>query len=107
MQLDKFISDALTQILNGISTANEQITGGKSIDEAPKPFLLKPGAAKEAGTGIEFDLAITVKSQSSGKTSAKAKILSVVEAEIGAGDAASKEQVSRIKFMVYVNQWRG
>jgi len=107
MQLEKFISDALTQILNGISSANKQITGDKPIDEAPKPFLLKPGAEKEAGTGIEFDLAVTIKSEGSGKATAKAKFLSVVEAEVGAGGSTSKEQISRIKFTVFVNQWRG
>ena len=107
MQLDKFISEALVQILKGIESANNQQTGNKPIDDAPKPFLLKPGAAKESGTGIEFDLAVTIKSEAAGKASSKAKILSVVEAEIGGDGATSNEQVSRIKFMVYVNQWRG
>ena len=107
VQLDKFISTALTQILDGISAANKKVTGDKPIDEAPKPFLLPHGGTKESGTGIEFDLAVTIKSGTSRNGLAKAKILSVVEAQFGASASGSNEQFSRIKFIVFVNQWRG
>ena len=108
MNLDTFINEALTQILAGVSGANDRVTSGRPIDIAPKPFLLKHGGGgKELGTGIEFDLAVTSKSEKSGKGSAKAKFLAVVDAEVGAGVATTNEQVSRIKFTVFVNNWQG
>ena len=59
LELDKFISQSLTQTLNGIRDANDIATDGKPIDEAPKPFLLMHGNSTENGTGIEFDIAVT------------------------------------------------
>jgi hypothetical protein len=107
MELNTFITQALTQILKGIEDANNKVTDGKSADEKTKPFLLKHGGSKENGTGIEFDVAVTIKSERGAKGGAKAKFLSVAEIDAGAQTSTTNEQASRIKFMVFVNQWRG
>ena len=108
MELHKFISEALTQIIGGITDANNKLTDGEPIEKAPKPFLLKHGGGgKEVGTGVEFDLAVTSKSEKTGKGGIKATLLSVIDAEVGAGVSHTNENISRIKFTVFVNQWRG
>ena len=107
MELDTFMTEALTQVLKGVTDANNKATGGKPIDKAPKPFLLKHGSAKEQGSGIEFDIAVTLKKTRDAKGGGKATVLSVVELEAGGHQSSTNEQISRIKFMVFVNQWQG
>lgn len=103
MELDKFIEEALSQILKGIQAANAQVIG----HNVRKPFLLEHGGGNNPGTGIEFDVAVTVKSEGGGKGSVKAKVLSVFEAEIGGKGSLTRERVSHIRFKVFVNQWQG
>jgi hypothetical protein len=74
--------------------------------EAKRTSFLRPGSRSEYGAGIEFDVAVTTKKAGAGKAGAKLK-LSVVEAEIGGGGSAAKENVSRIKFTINVGQWVG
>ena len=107
MNLDTFISESLTQILGGIATANGVAMSGKATEDANRPFLLKHGGQKDSGSGIEFDIAVTVKSEKTGKGSAKTRLLQVFDAELAASGSLANEQVSRIKFMVFVNQWQG
>jgi hypothetical protein len=106
LELDKFISQSLTQTLKGISDANDSSTGGKPIDKAPKPFLLMHGNSTENGAGIEFDIAVTTKSQSGVSGVGKLEVY-VVNAEVGKQRSLASEQVSRMKFRVFVNQIRG
>ena len=107
MELDKFIAQSLTQILQGLREANKtEILTKENPTEASKPFLLKHGSAKEVGSGIEFDIAVTTKTEGGGSGKAKVK-LAVIEADLGGTGSVSKEAVSRIKFTVHVNQWRG
>ena len=107
MELDKFIAQSLTQILQGLREANKTESFAKeNPKEASKPFLLKHGSDIEAGSGIEFDIAVTTKKTGSGSGKAKVR-LTVIEADLGGTGSVSKEAVSRIKFTVYVNQWRG
>ncbi|PIV06106.1 MAG: hypothetical protein COS57_05165 [Syntrophobacterales bacterium CG03_land_8_20_14_0_80_58_14] len=107
MELDKFIAQSLTQILQGLREANQtEIMTKENPTEASKPFLLKHGSAKAIGSGIEFDIAVTTKKEGDGSGKAKIKLW-VIEADLGGAGSVSKEAVSRIKFTVYVNQWRG
>jgi hypothetical protein len=107
MELNKFISQSLTQILQGLREANQtEILTKENPTEASKPFLLKHGSMKDVGSGIEFDIAVTTKTEGGGSGKVKVK-LTVIEADLGGTGTVSKEAVSRIKFTVYVNQWRG
>jgi hypothetical protein len=107
MELDKFIAQSLTQIFQGLRDANKaEILGKENPGAASRPFLLKHGSAKEVGSGIEFDIALTTRTEGGGSGKAKVKI-AVIEAGLEGTGSVSKEAVSRIKFTVYVNQWRG
>jgi len=105
VDLDKFGSEALLEISRGIRDANAQWKA-ESSDLQQNVFFLKPGGQQELGTGLAFDVAVTIRTEGKGQSGAKVK-LAVVEAELGAGGAATKEQVSRIKFTVHVGQWVG
>ena len=106
MNLDKFVSETLLEISQGIRDANAQLKVEKEKPDSPNVFFLKPGGRQELGTGLEFDVAVTTRTEGKGQAGAKVK-LAVVEAELGGGGGATKEQVSRIKFTVYVGQWVG
>ena len=106
LELHTFISRSLEQALSGIREANNAETGGAPIDQAPKPFLLKHGIDRTQGEGIEFDIAVTTKSATQGKGSVSAAIY-VVNGQLGKQSTLAHEQVSRMKFTVFVNQWRG
>jgi hypothetical protein len=97
----------LLEIANGIRDANNTRLGEKAQDpNASRTFFLRPGSKSENGAGIELDVAVTTKAAGDGKAGAKVK-LAVVEAELGGSGGASKESVSRIKFIVNVGQWVG
>lgn len=106
MDLEKFISETLLAISQGIRETNTQIKAGKDNPDAPNTFFLKPGGKQEAGTGVDFDVAVTTTADGKGQSGAKVK-LAVVEAEIGGGGGIKRENVSRIKFTIYVGQWVG
>jgi len=106
MDLDKFVSESLAEITTGIRDVNAKLKIGKNGEELPNTFFLKPGGKTELGTGIVFDVAVTTRKDGNGKASAKVK-LAVFEGELGGGAGTTNEQVSRIKFTVYVGQWVG
>jgi len=109
MDLNEFIKDTLVQISRGIESANNDLGSERKKPDGsdlPKLFLLSPGQNKEQGEGVHFDVAVTSKSDKSGKGGAKFK-LSVIEADIGGDIASSHQSVSRVSFSVNVNQWHG
>ena len=106
IELHAFISESLSQILSGIKAANEAETGGKPLAETPKPFLLKHGVARDEGSGIEFDIAVTTKMSASASAESTASIY-VIQGKIGGSKTTGHERISRMKFTVFVNQWRG
>ncbi|MGI2325016.1 MULTISPECIES: hypothetical protein [Methylococcus] len=75
--------------------------------EFPKMFLLSPGADREKGNGVFFDIAVAVKADKNAGAGAKASILSVVEIEVGGKQTSTSEQTSRITFAININQWHG
>jgi hypothetical protein len=106
MNLEKFVSETLLEISQGIRDANAQLKTKKETPDSPNVFFLKPGGQKEIGTGLEFDVAVTTRTEGKGQAGAKVKLF-VVDAELGGGGGATKEHASRIKFTVYVGQWVG
>lgn len=106
MELAEFITLTLTEISAGVKNANQKIRDLTESKDATAIFLMRPGSQQESGAGIEFDVAVTTKSNGSGTGSAKVK-LSVFEAELTGGGGGEKENVSRVKFRVTVNQWHG
>ena len=109
MELDAFIKETLVQISSGIEQANQELAPGRVKEDGtplPKLYLLPPGALKEQGNGVHFDVAITSRMEDEGKGGAKVK-LAVVEADLGGKIKTSEQAVSRIQFSVKVNQYHG
>lgn len=106
MELEKFVSETLLAISQGIRETNTLIKSASDQSDAKNTFFLKAGGNQETATGIDFDIAVTTTSDRNGQAGTKVK-LAVVEAEIGGGGAVKLENVSRIKFKVYVGQWVG
>lgn len=106
MDLETFIATSLLQIANGLRRANVDIgasleaEGRETIDR--KYFMLYP-QSDAADRAVEFDVAVTAKSEA--KVGGKAKAsLWVADAEAGARGSHSQEKMSRVKFLVHVEQ---
>lgn len=105
MELKEFIKSSLLGIADGIMEANQERKKleGKS---ATRSFVLPPGGGDQKGHGIEFDLAVTTKAETA--TGGKAGVsISVVELSTGGKSHEAKESVSRINFVVKVEDWLG
>lgn len=109
MELQEFIAQSLLQIARGVSDANNVLAPERKKPDGsdlPKLFLLPPGAEKEEGTGVFFDVAVTARTESDKGAGAKAS-LAVVQVDVGGKQVATSEQVSRISFAVHIGQWHG
>lgn len=110
MDLESFIKESLLQIYRGVENANTELEESRIKQDGtklPKMFLLSPGADKEVGSGVFFDIAVVVKKNKEAGAGAKASILSVVELNVSGKQQSTSEQVSRINFAVNTNQWHG
>ena len=89
MQLDQFITNTLTDVVNGVRKANE------TFKETSK-FELRTGEE------IAFDIAITVSEESSSK---KGGGISVYSIKLGGekGSSDSNQNITRIKFKIKPN----
>lgn len=91
MDLEKFISETLVSVKNGLHSANETI--GK--DTAPTFLIGVDGSEK-----IYFDIAVTVSKNTKKEGAGKIEVIS-----LGVGGSFNKteaqEYVSRIKFSVH------
>jgi len=70
MDLETFIKESLLQIYRGVENANkelETVRVMKNGSQLPKMFLLSPGADRENGNGVFFDIAVMVKADALAK----------------------------------------
>ena len=106
MELHEFISGSLVQIAKGLRKANTDLRKLDEDDNRPRiereHFALLPGS-KDATRMVEFDVAITARREVKGSGGAKFSVW-VVDANIDAGGAHTREEVSRLKFAVAVEQ---
>lgn len=113
MDLKTFISETLTQIVEGVADAQSQMAAGGSGARLNPVFRTAaqkshPSEAKP----VEFDLALTVSQQSAESSSAKGEMragfISVFQAKVGADMEArsgtQSQEVSRVKFTVMLAQ---
>ena len=104
MRLDEFIKNTLVGISNGVFEANKEITGSEKL-QGNLPFILYRYHESKSSS-IDFDIAITVKAEGGGKAAGKFRLF-VVDADLQGGGGISKENVSRVKFSVSVDQFIG
>ena len=106
MELEKFISESLLQIHSALKKVNIELSKDYPQGQKKNLFLLRPGADKEKGEGIHFDLAITAKTETTGKKGVKARVY-VVEGGLGKENKVISENISRISFSLNVQKWVG
>lgn len=113
MDLKTFVSETLTQIVDGVADAKQRLEAGETgarINPVRRDSSNRPHPSE--ATPVEFDLALTVTQQtaetSTARGDAKAGIVSVFQAKVGADLAASSgnqsQEVSRVKFTVMLAQ---
>jgi hypothetical protein len=115
MDLKTFVSETLTQIVEGVSAAQDRIAEA-GIEAAVNPGIVGPDAARKIGrpSPVEFDVAVVVAEESSAASGEKAKasagFISVVslkaagQLESERSSGARNETTSRIRFTVQLAQ---
>jgi len=106
MELDKFIAESLVSIHEALKKANNELTKEYPNEKKKNTFLLKPGSKKSDGSGVHFDLAITLNKTEETKGKVRAKIF-VLSSEISEKNTKNNESVSRISFTVDVSRYTG
>lgn len=106
MELDKFIAESLVSIHGALKKANNELTKDYPNEEKRNTFLLKPGSNKCEGSGVHFDLAITLKTTKETRGKIMSKII-VLSSSINGKSTENNESVSRISFTVDVSRFTG
>lgn len=112
MDLKTFVSETLTQIVEGVTDAKMRLEKQGSTARINPVLRTRAEGHPSEARPVEFDLALTV-TQAADESSAtrgegRASIISVFQAKVGA-DLESKsghrsEEVSRVKFSVMLAQ---
>ena len=109
MELDKFIETTLTQIIRGVGAAHDETSNLVSGSVNPKVMNQADGAPKgknyitqslDLVQMVDFDVAVTVSSDSNQKGGAGIKIAGLGGFSGDLEKASSSSQVSRLKFQV-------
>ena len=111
MDLKNFVSETLTQIIEGVEDARKKIAE-KDITAQINPTAVQEGKPKRGSKPkpVEFDVAVTVldESASSSSIGGTAGFLSVISAKVDSSleekGALRNEAVSRIQFSVELSQ---
>ena len=110
MELQTFIKDALVQIANGVTDANSHIyeqhkDGSKKI-YTNSPFRLHSnlGDKAKSHSGVDFDVAVTVQSDSKMDAGAKIAVMNMLNVGGGVEESDSTNTQHRIKFSVGLHQ---
>jgi len=115
MDLKTFISETLTQIVEGVSEAQSRISE-TGVSAAVNPSNIGADSQRDHGPAspVEFDVAVLISEESAHASGEKAKasagLISVVslkasgELESGRTSGARNETTSRIKFTVQLAQ---
>jgi hypothetical protein len=94
MNLDEFISQTLTEIINGVISAQKACTD-KSAAIAPRKSARDPDYQN-----VDFDIAVTVEKGT--QTKGKIGVLSIISLGAAGQSDNSQTAINRIKFSVPV-----
>ena len=107
MELNDFVSQTLVQIVKGVEQANEELAKGKPPSPGGKPFLLYSSVGQAPHSPhVEFDIAVTTKTDNKAKGGALAKLY-VVGFEASGTKSTFNENVSHVRFSVMVKEHQG
>lgn len=109
MELREFIKDTLVEIKSGVHDANLEFAkqAGRTLgNDFTAPFVLDAHNRTTGYSYVNFDVAVTVSSESTKSGGAGIKI---AVASIGgeAGTTATQQNVTRIKFSVSIHETTG
>ena len=75
MELKEFVTQALVQLVKGVQEANSELAGENTPSADKKAFLLAySGGENPMGPHVEFDVAITIKTEGKATAGAAAKL---------------------------------
>ena len=107
MELKDFVRQSLVEIVQGIKEANIELAGNEQPTAENKAFLLNySGGDNPKGPHVEFDVAVSTKTDRNAKAGASAKLY-VVELNAGGSSSTIREYVSHVKFAVLVKERQG
>jgi hypothetical protein len=106
MELKSFIEDALVQIASGVISANKQMheKGMEEYENSPFRLYRNLGDHAKDYPGVDFDVGVSVQSDSKVDGGAKLAVLNVVNIGGGAETSDSHSIQHRIKFSVGLHQ---
>ena len=107
MKLDEFIAATLVDVSRGLREANRQIAAdwqdaGRTPLESPYFSLLHKRDA--ADRGVKFNVAVTAASKLAGTGKGSVEVLSLVSIGGDVSREKAHEEVSRVEFIVHVEQ---
>lgn len=107
MELKEFVTQSLVQIVGGIQQANRDIAGTENPTADQRAFLLVySGGDNPKGPHVEFDVAVSIKTDNKATAGASGKLF-VVGLKAGGSTSTVNENVSRVKFAVLVKEHQG
>ncbi len=109
IELSDFVAESLWGVAKGIDAANRRFPTaklGEPLASAETLFFTRYSKDARAGSGIEFDIAVTSVANHEQSNIAKFKV-AVVEGNLGMSTRLSRTVLSRMKFTVYVKHWSG
>jgi hypothetical protein len=103
MDLKDFIKTTLSSIYNGVTETNKELIGDELGNTKEAHFVITPN---EQDSLIEFDVALTIASNSSKK---KGLSVQVYVANVDGGKVVkdSSQTVSRVKFKIKAHHYIG
>jgi hypothetical protein len=106
VELQTFIQDALVQIASGVVGANKEMRKAEMAKYTNSPFRLHSNLGDNAKRhpGVDFDVAVSVQSDSKIDGGAKIAVMKVVNLGGGAESSDSHSIQHRIKFSVGLHQ---
>jgi hypothetical protein len=107
MDLEEFVTQSLVQLVQGVKQANVKLAGKEKTTADEKAFLLTySGGDHPMGPHVEFDVAVSIKTDRKATAGASGKLY-VVGIEASGSNSTTKENVSRVRFAVLVKEHQG
>ncbi|MBM3090267.1 hypothetical protein GFB56_05495 [Ensifer sp. T173] len=104
MDLKTFVTESLTQILDGVREAQKR-PGGENVGADgyinPTSGNLMPGGTSGFFTLVDFDVSVVAEAKEGGTS------VRVASAEMSDGSSRSLQNASRVKFSVHVRLPQG
>lgn len=109
MELREFVKQSLVEIVQGVEEANIELSGNNELtaNNSNRAFLLAySGGDNPKGPHVEFDVAVSTKTDLTAGAGASVKLY-VVDLDAGGSSSTVKEHISHVRFAVLVKEHQG